>query len=705
MNPSLSTYLRGRTHWLGLACIAMLSACQTVPTATRPAPATPEPSVAAAKPRSGKPKRPPTPPAPVLLQDEPGPPTDGGAVFDRLVARFADTPCVVDPLVQRWQKLYAGSPRRFAAQIDNVLPLMSMALEEAERYRLPGELVLLPIVESWYRPDAGAGSGHVGLWQFGAPTARGLGLAVRNDYDARMAPFAATDAAFRHLAALHNEFGDWKLANMAYNAGPYRLGKLIRDKENVRVSASGRQPPGLSPVTYEHIAKVQALACLLARPDAAGIELPRDTPIAPLTTVTLPPGASTLNAIAAAVQIDADELRRLNPAFRRGIVSAQADRELLVPRASADRFTAFRLPVVAPSATALVASADGSSQHVVRSGDTLGAIARHYGVQLRDLLAWNDLSSRSVLRLGQRIRLAPCTGTAAALAAHYDSFLDAGVPRRRCLDAVPRRPPEACMGFLQGKRALIVGIASQRSIASGIAEAMHREGAELAFTYQNEKLKSRVEDAAAECGSKIVLPLDVADDAQIANVFEQLGQHWDGFDILVHSVGFAPREALEGGFLDNLTRENFAIAHDISAYSLAALAKAGRPMMQARNGSILTLSYLGAERALANYNVMGLAKASLEACVRYLALNLGPEGTRVNAISAGPIKTLAAAGIGNFRKMLGHVEEHAPLRRSVTIEDVGNVAAFLCSDLAAGVTGEITYVDAGYNILGMTGIG
>jgi enoyl-[acyl-carrier protein] reductase I len=261
------------------------------------------------------------------------------------------------------------------------------------------------------------------------------------------------------------------------------------------------------------------------------------------------------------------------------------------------------------------------------------------------------------------------------------------------------------MGFLSGKRALIVGVASQRSIATGIAEAMHREGAELAFTYQTEKLLSRVEACAAEYGgSKIILPCDVADDAQIEAVFTELGKHWDGFDILVHSVGFAPREAIEGGFLDGLTRENFRIAHDISAYSLSALAKAARPMMQGRNGAILTLSYLGAERALANYNVMGVAKAALEASVRYLALNLGPEGTRVNAISAGPIKTLAAAGIANFRKMLGHVEDYAPLRRSVTIEDVGNVAAFLCSPLAAGVTGEITYVDAGYNILGMTGI-
>ena len=260
------------------------------------------------------------------------------------------------------------------------------------------------------------------------------------------------------------------------------------------------------------------------------------------------------------------------------------------------------------------------------------------------------------------------------------------------------------MGFMQGKRALIVGIASHRSIAWGIAEAMHKQGAQLAFTYQNDKLKSRVEEAAQEFGSNIVLPCDVGVDAEIDTVVSELGKHWDGLDTLVHSVGFAPREALDGGFLDGLNRENFRIAHDISSYSLAALAKAFRPMMQGRNGSILTLSYLGAERALVNYNVMGLAKASLEACVRYLALNLGPEGTRVNAISAGPIKTLAAAGIGNFRKMLSHVEENAPIRRTVTIEDDGNVAAFLCSDLAAGITGETTYVDGGYNILGMTGI-
>jgi len=261
------------------------------------------------------------------------------------------------------------------------------------------------------------------------------------------------------------------------------------------------------------------------------------------------------------------------------------------------------------------------------------------------------------------------------------------------------------MGFLQGKRALITGIASDRSIASGIAEAMHAHGAELAFTYQTEKLRSRVEKAAEAFGSDIVIPLDVADDGQIAACFEQLGQRWDGLDILVHAIAYAPREAIAGQFLDGLTRENFAIAHDISAYSLAALAKAARPMMAGRNGAILTLSYLGAERALVGYNLMGVAKASLESTVRYLAYNLGPEGTRVNAISAGPIKTLAAAGIAGFRKILGHVEENAPLRRTVTIEDVGKAAAFLCSDLASGITGEVTYVDAGYNILGMTGLG
>jgi len=257
------------------------------------------------------------------------------------------------------------------------------------------------------------------------------------------------------------------------------------------------------------------------------------------------------------------------------------------------------------------------------------------------------------------------------------------------------------MGFLQGKRALIVGLASNRSIAWGIAQAMKREGAELAFTYQNEKLKERVEKFAAELDSDITLQCDVAEDEQIASVFSHLDDYWDHLDIIVHSVAYAPGSELEGDYLDAVTREGFRIAHEISSYSFAALAKAGRNMMEGRNGALLTLSYLGAVRAIPNYNVMGLAKASLEANVRYMAQSLGPDGIRVNAISAGPIKTLAAAGIANFRKILGHVEANAPLRRNVTIEDVGNAAAFLCSDLAAGITGDVLYVDAGYSIVGM----
>lgn len=259
------------------------------------------------------------------------------------------------------------------------------------------------------------------------------------------------------------------------------------------------------------------------------------------------------------------------------------------------------------------------------------------------------------------------------------------------------------MGFLQGKRVLIVGVASPRSIASGIALAMAREGAEIAFTYQTEKLKSRVEKIADECGSDpaLIFPCDVSNDEQIDAVFEQLKNYWDGLDTIIHSVGFAPKEQLQGAYVDSVTREGFITAHDISSYSFAALAKAGKSMMAGRNGSLLTLSYLGAERAIDNYNVMGVAKASLEANVRYLAYSMGPEGTRVNAISAGPIKTLAAAGIGEFGKMLAYGERNAPLRRNVTIEEVGNVAAFLCSDLASGVTGEITYVDGGYNIVGI----
>jgi len=257
------------------------------------------------------------------------------------------------------------------------------------------------------------------------------------------------------------------------------------------------------------------------------------------------------------------------------------------------------------------------------------------------------------------------------------------------------------MGFLADKRALVVGLASTRSIAWGISQALHREGATLSFTFQNDKLKGRVEKMAAELGSDRCYPMDVSDDQQIDDAIEALGRSWDGFDVLIHSVAFAPADQLAGTYLESVTREGFRIAHDVSSYSLAALAKATRPLMQGRQAAILTLTYLGAVKAVPNYNVMGLAKASLEANVRFLAADLGPDGIRVNGISAGPIKTLAAAGISGFRKMLTHVQQIAPLRRNVTIDDVGNAAAFLCSDLAAGVTGEILYVDAGFNIIGM----
>ncbi|MBK1629147.1 enoyl-[acyl-carrier-protein] reductase [Thiohalocapsa halophila] len=257
------------------------------------------------------------------------------------------------------------------------------------------------------------------------------------------------------------------------------------------------------------------------------------------------------------------------------------------------------------------------------------------------------------------------------------------------------------MGFLTDKRFLITGVASNRSIAWGVAQAMHREGAQLAFTYQGEKLQGRVEDLASSVDSNIAIPLDVGSDEQIDACFETLAGHWDGLDGIVHAIAYAPKDELEGNYADVLTREGFATAHDISSYSFGALAKAGRGLMAGRNGALVTMSYLGAVRAVPNYNVMGVAKASLEANVRYLAAALGPEGTRVNAVSAGPIRTLAAAGIADFRSMLKQVEERTPLKRNVTIEEVGNAAAFLCSDLASGITGDVLYVDTGYHILGL----
>jgi len=253
------------------------------------------------------------------------------------------------------------------------------------------------------------------------------------------------------------------------------------------------------------------------------------------------------------------------------------------------------------------------------------------------------------------------------------------------------------MGFLSDKKILVTGLLSNRSIAYGIARALSREGATLAFTYQNDDLGDRVTRLTQEFGSVPLLRCDVSNDEEISALFDALGKQWAGLDGIVHSLAFASREALKGEFLEGLTREAFRVAHDVSSYSFAALARAGLPLMEGRRAALLTLTYLGAARSIPHYNVMGLAKASLEASVRYLAQNLGPKGIRVNAISAGPIKTLAAAGISDFGKIFKFVEQNAPLRRNVTIDDVGNAAAFLLSDLASGITGEITYVDAGFN--------
>ncbi|MCK8515517.1 enoyl-ACP reductase [Methylonatrum kenyense] len=259
------------------------------------------------------------------------------------------------------------------------------------------------------------------------------------------------------------------------------------------------------------------------------------------------------------------------------------------------------------------------------------------------------------------------------------------------------------MGFLANKKVLVTGVAGNRSIAWGTAQAMHREGAELAFTYVGDKLKPRVEKLAAELGSELVLPLDVARDEDFDALAASLEQHWGRVDVVIHSIAFAGQEELKGSFVDNTSREGFRTAHDISSYSFVALARALRPLMR-EESALLTMTYLGAERALPSYNVMGLAKASLEAGVRYMAYDLGPSGIRVNGLSAGPIKTLAAAGIGSFRKMLDYNARSAPLKRNVTIDEVGNVAAFLCSDLARGITGEVVHVDGGFHIVGLPGL-
>ena len=334
---------------------------------------------------------------------EPAPATSAAEVLERLRERMVDPPCVEHPRVQYWQGRYAASPRRFAAQIDAIAPMMGMVLDELDRYRLPGEYALLPIVESWYRPDARGAGDHVGMWQFGRSTAHTFGLPVDTTYDGRMDALASTDAAIRYLAQMHNQFGDWKLATAAFNAGPQRLQRLVDTQPDALFSLARRAPAGLPNTTFEHLAKAKALACLLGRPERFGIELSDDA-LDPLVPVRLPPGQSSLSAITRQQALPDDLLATLNPAFRKGFIARNAPRELIAPLSLASRLAIDELP---PAAAPADLTPSGARAHVVQRGDTLSAIARRHGVKLQTLFSLNNLTARSVLRLGQRIRLAP----------------------------------------------------------------------------------------------------------------------------------------------------------------------------------------------------------------------------------------------------------------------------------------------------------
>ena len=335
----------------------------------------------------------------------------GRDVYQRLVAHFADPPCVEDRVVQRWERTYGRWAPRFASQLEAILPLMALALEEVETHHLPGEFALLPIVESWYRPDAGSPRTAYGMWQFTTTTARHQGLLILPGFDERLAPQASTRAAMRYLATLQNRFGDWKLANMAFNAGEYRLLRaLARSKpEQKRAVAALHHPPGLSMTTYEHVAKVQALACLIAQAPRFGIELPQATRIEPLEVAPLPRGVATLDAAAQHAGIEAEALQRLNPAFLEGRIVAGAPREVLLPRSAAQRLAAAPEPsrAIELASAETTAAAATPREYRVRSGDTLGAIAQRLGLRLADLLRWNRIDVRALLHPGQLLRLEP----------------------------------------------------------------------------------------------------------------------------------------------------------------------------------------------------------------------------------------------------------------------------------------------------------
>lgn len=399
--------MRLARHLAALAVLA-LTACQMQP--PRPALSSPEPQAPAvadpAPPAEANPDLPAEPSrldAYFFTPPQPAPAVSAAQVLQRLRERMVDPPCVDHPRVQYWQGRYAASPQRFAMQIDAIAPMMGLVLDELDRYRLPGEYALLPIVESWYRPDARGAGDHVGLWQFGRSTAHTFGLPVNTTYDGRMDARASTDAAIRYLAQMHNRFGDWKLATAAFNAGPQRLQRLVDTQSDALFSLSQRAPAGLPNTTFEHLAKAKALACLLGRPERFGIQLSDDA-LDPLVPVRLPPGQSSLAAIARQQELSDSLLATLNPAFRKGFIAHNAPRELLAPQSWLPRLAIAELP---PAAAPAVSAPSAAGVHVVARGDTLGAIARRHGVKLQALFSLNGLNARSVLRIGQRIRLTP----------------------------------------------------------------------------------------------------------------------------------------------------------------------------------------------------------------------------------------------------------------------------------------------------------
>ncbi len=393
--------------WGLAAATFVLAACQSVPLRMTPE-TNVEPETPTQSPVEVVAPLPDTPEAASFLVAEPEPPASSAEVLERLRQQFSEPVCNEDALTRQWQQRYAGSPQRFAGQIDAILPWLALTLEAVERYKLPGEFALLPIAESWYRPDARGAGDHVGVWQLGRSTAAYLGVPVTSHYDGRMDALLSTDAAIRYLAELQNRFGDWKLATAAYNAGPQRVAQLIEPGATPPYSATARIPKGLPATTFEHIARIRALACLLGEPERHGISFPTaDAPFDPLVAIKLPPGQSSLALIAREREVPRELLATLNPAFRQGFVAASAPRNLLLPSSLSEHFqVAFEMPHAATPATPAQTKI-GASHHVVQRGDTLGAIARQHGVKLRTLFSLNGLNERSILRPGQRLRLAP----------------------------------------------------------------------------------------------------------------------------------------------------------------------------------------------------------------------------------------------------------------------------------------------------------